>query len=228
VVALTLSVHSLTEVRREEGEIEMRKRSIATLVAVAVFTSLGMTGASADAKANQSMTHIKTVAGLASLLEGAGVVMYVQGGATAGVIGDSLDAANSQMVFHVPVTATKGGVAHVGSNIVFHNTANNKQVVLRNPLIDLAKGTVSAVIPQAGMDAMVALSITNGSDIKAKVTNDRKAKLRTTVYPGAALSLAPGIAAAIVSLLGLPEGALPDGAAFATADVTIYSKIAGK
>jgi hypothetical protein len=206
----------------------MRKRSIATLVAVAVVTSLGITGASADAKANQSMTHIKTVAGLTSLLEGAGVVMYVQGGATAGVIGDSLDAANSQMVFHVPVTATKGGVAHVGSNIVFHNTANNKQVVLRNPLIDLAKGTVSAVIPQAAMDAMVALSITNGSDIKAKVTNDRKAKLRTTVYPGAALSLAPGIAAAIVSLLGLPEGALPDGAAFATADVTIYSKIAGK
>jgi hypothetical protein len=206
----------------------MRKRSIATLVAVAVFTSLGITGASADAKANQSMTHIKTVPGLTSLLEGAGVVMYVQGGATAGVIGDSLDAANSQMVFHVPVTATKGGVAHVGSNIVFHNTANNKQVVLRNPLIDLAKGTVSAVIPQAAMDAMVALSITNGSDIKAKVTNDRKAKLRTTVYPGAALSLAPGIAAAIVSLLGLPEGALPDGAAFATADVTIYSKIAGK
>jgi hypothetical protein len=187
-----------------------------------------MTGASADAKPNQSMTHIKTVAGLTSLLEGAGVVMYVQGGATAGVIGDSLDAVNSQMVFHVPVTATKGGVAHVGSNIVFHNTANNKQVVLRNPLIDLAKGTVSAVIPQAGMDPMVALSITNGSDIKPKVTNDRKAKLRTTVYPGAALSLAPGIAAAIVSLLGLPEGALPDGAAFATADVTIYGKTSGR
>jgi hypothetical protein len=228
VVALTFSVHSLTEVRREEGEIEMRKRSIATLVAVSVFTSLGITGASADAKPNQSMTHIKTVAGLTSLLEGAGVVMYVQGGATAGVIGDSLDAANSQMVFHVPVTATKGGVTHVGSNIVFHNTANNKQVVLRNPLIDLAKGTVSAVIPQAAMDAMVALSITNGAAIKAKVTNDRKAKLRTTVYPGAALSLAPGIAAAIVSLLGLPEGALPDGAAFATADVSIYTKIAGK
>jgi hypothetical protein len=228
VVALTLSVHSFAEVRREEGEIEMRKRSIATLVAVSVFTSLGITGASADAKPNQSMTHIKTVAGLTSLLEGAGVVMYVQGGATAGVIGDSLDAANSQMVFHVPVTATKGGVAHVGSNIVFHNTANNKQVVLRNPLIDLAKGTVSAVIPQAGMDAMVALSITNGGAIKAKVTNDRKAKLRTTVYPGAALSLAPGIAAAIVSLLGLPEGALPDGAAFANADVSIYTKIAGK
>ena len=87
----------------------MRNRSIATLVAVSVFTTLGMSGASADAKANQSMTHIKTVAGLTSLLEGAGVIMYVQGGATAGVIGDSLDAANSQMVFHVPATATKGG-----------------------------------------------------------------------------------------------------------------------
>jgi hypothetical protein len=60
------------------------------------------------------------------------------------------------------------------------------------------------------------------------VTNDRKAKLRTTSYKGAAISLAPGIAAALVSLLGLPEGALPEGAAFATADVTLYSKISGK
>jgi len=67
-----------------------------------------MTGASADAKANQSMTHIKTVPGLTSLLEGAGVVMYVQGGATAGVIGDSLDAANSQMVFHVTSNCHQG------------------------------------------------------------------------------------------------------------------------
>jgi hypothetical protein len=207
----------------------MRKRSIATLVAVTVFTSFGMATAGADsAKPGQSMTHIKTVAGLTSLLEGAGVVMYVQGGATAAVIGDSLNAANSQMVFHVPVTNTKAGVAHVGSNIVFHNTANDKQVVLRNPLIDLAAGTISTVIPQAGAEAMTTLSITNGASLKAKVTNDRKAKQRTTAYQGAALSLAPGIAAALVSLLGLPEGALPDGAAFATADVTLYSKISGK
>jgi hypothetical protein len=119
-------------------------------------------------------------------------------------------------------------VAHVGSNIVFHNTANNKQVVLKNPLIDLAAGTISAVIPQAGTNVMVALSITNGADIKAKVTNDRKAKLRTTAYQGAALSLAPGIAGALVSLLGLPEGALADKAAFATADVTLYSLVKGK
>lgn len=205
------------------------KRLIASAIAVTVLTSLGMGQAVADsAKPGQSMTHIKTVAGLTSLLEGAGVVMFVQGGATAAVIGDSLNAANSQMVFHVPVTSTKSGVAHVGSNIVFHNTANDKQVVLRNPLIDLAAGTISTVIPQAGTDAMTTLSITNGGALKAKVTNDRKAKQRTTAYQGAALSLAPGIAAALVSLLGLPEGALPDGAAFATADVTLYSKISGK
>jgi hypothetical protein len=205
------------------------KRLIASAIAVTVLTSLGMGQAVADsAKPGQSMTHIKTVAGLTSLLEGAGVVMFVQGGATAAVIGDSLNAANSQMVFHVPVTSTKSGVAHVGSNIVFHNTANDKQVVLRNPLIDLAAGTISTVIPQAGTEAMTTLSITNGGALKAKVTNDRKAKQRTTAYQGAALSLAPGIAAALVSLLGLPEGALPDGAAFATADVTLYSKISGK
>ena len=132
------------------------------------------------------------------------------------------------MVFHVPVTNTKAGVAHVGSNIVFHNTANDKQVVLRNPLIDVAAGTISAVIPQASADPMVALSITNAQDLKAKVTTDRKLKQRTTAYSGAALSLAPGIAAALVSLLGLPTGALADGAAFATADVTLYSKTNGK
>jgi hypothetical protein len=206
----------------------MRTRSIATLVAASVFTSLGMTGASADAKPNQSMTHMKTVAGITSLLEGAGVVVYVQGGATAAVIGDSLNAANSQIVFHIPVTNTKAGVAHVGSNIVFHNTTNDKQVVLRNPLIDLAAGTISTVIPQVGTSAMTTLSITNGGSLKAAVTNDRKAKLRTTAYKGAAISLAPGIAAALASLLGLPEGALPEGASFATADVTLYSKISGR
>jgi hypothetical protein len=207
----------------------MRKRSLATLTALAVLATLGFAPAHADsAKPGQSMTHIKTVPGLASYLEGAGVIMFVQGGATAAVIGESLDAANSQVVFHVPVTSTKTGVAHVGSNIVFHNTANNKQVVLKNPLIDLAAGTISAVIPQAGTDVMVALSITNGGDIKAKVTSDRKAKQRTTAYQGAALSLAPGIAGALVSLLGLPEGALADKAAFATADVTLYSPIKGK
>ena len=223
LAALTFAIHL------RNGDQMKHKRLIASAIAVTVLTSLGMGQAVADsAKPGQSMTHIKTVAGLTSLLEGAGVVMYVQGGATAAVIGDSLNAANSQMVFHVPVTSTKSGVAHVGSNIVFHNTANDKQVVLRNPLIDLAAGTISTVIPQAGTDVMTTLSTTNGGALKAKVTNDRKAKQRTTAYQGAALSLAPGIAAALVSLLGLPEGALPDGAAFATADVTLYSKISGK
>ena len=204
------------------------RRIIASAIAVTVLTSLGMSQGVADAKPGQSMTHMKTVAGLTSLLESAGVVVYVQGGATAAVIGDSLNSAKSQIVFHIPVTNTKAGVAHVGSNIVFHNTTNDKQVVLQNPLIDLTAGTVSTVIPQAGTSAMTTLSITNGADLKATVTNDRKTKMRTTAYKGAALSLAPGIAAALVSLLGLPEGALPEGAAFATADVSLYSKISGK
>ena len=204
------------------------RRIIASAIAVTVLTTLGMNQGVADAKPGQSMTHMKTVAGLTSLLESAGVVVYVQGGATAAVIGDSLNSAKSQIVFHIPVTNTKAGVAHVGSNIVFYNTTNDKQVVLQNPLIDLTAGTVSTVIPQAGTSAMTTLSITNGSALKATVTNDRKTKLRTTAYKGAALSLAPGIAAALVSLLGLPEGALPEGAAFATADVSLYSKISGK
>jgi hypothetical protein len=204
------------------------RRIIKSAIAVTVLTTLGMNQGVADAKPGQSMTHMKTVAGLTSLLESAGVVVYVQGGATAAVIGDSLNSAKSQIVFHIPVTNTKAGVAHVGSNIVFYNTTNDKQVVLQNPLIDLTAGTVSTVIPQAGTSAMTTLSITNGSALKATVTNDRKTKLRTTAYKGAALSLAPGIAAALVSLLGLPEGALPEGAAFATADVSLYSKISGK
>ena len=128
----------------------------------------------------------------------------------------------------MPITGTKGGVQHIGSNIVFFNTTNNKQVQLRNPLIDLKKGVISAVIPQASDKAMDALTITNASTLKATVTNDRKAALKTTAYKGAALSLAPGIAGALVSLLGLPEGSLPEGLAFATADVTLYSAIAKK
>ena len=66
--------------------IDMRKRSIATLVAVSVFTALGMTHASADApKPGASMTHIKTIAGLSAALKSAGVIIYAQGGATSGV-----------------------------------------------------------------------------------------------------------------------------------------------
>jgi hypothetical protein len=75
---------------------------------------------------------------------------------------------------------------------------------------------------------MVALTITNAADLKAKKSNDRKAGNRTTKYEGATLSLAPGIAAALVSLLELPAGALPDGAAFGSADVSLYSKLKKK
>ncbi len=205
----------------------MRKSITAISAAIAMIVTSNAAFADA-AKPGQSMTHIKTIAGISSTLENAGVILYVQGGATAGVIGESVSAADGQVVFHVPITGTKGGVQHIGSNIVFFNTTNNKQVQLRNPLIDLKKGVISAVIPQASDKAMDALTITNASTLKATVTNDRKAALKTTAYKGAALSLAPGIAGALVSLLGLPEGSLPEGLAFATADVTLYSAIAKK
>jgi hypothetical protein len=205
----------------------MRKSITAISAAIALIVTSNAAFADA-AKPGQSMTHIKTIAGISSTLENAGVILYVQGGATAGVIGESVSAADAQVVFHVPITGTKGGVQHIGSNIVFFNTTNNKQVQLRNPLIDLKKGVISAVIPQASDKAMDALTITNASTLKATVTNDRKAALKTTAYKGAALSLAPGIAGALVSLLGLPEGSLPEGLAFATADVTLYSAIAKK
>ncbi len=205
----------------------MRTKLIATAAAVALFVTTSAGYAVADsAKPGQSMTHMKTGAGLSALLESAGVVLYVQGGATAAVMGDSIASANGQVVFHIPVTGTKSGVQHTGSNIIFFNTANDKQVTLQNPVIDLAKGQVSAVIPQASADAMAVLTISNASTLKAKVTRDRKGGMRTTAYQGATLSLAPGIAAALASLLGLPEGSLPEGAGFGSADVSLYSKIA--
>ena len=67
------------------------------------------------------------------------------------------------------------------------------------------------------------LTITNASTAKPKITNDKKAKQRTTAYTGTTLVLAPGVAATIASVLGLPAGSLPDGLAFGTADVTLYS-----
>lgn len=205
------------------------KRITGLTAAVLIAASAGISPANADAaKPGQSMTHIKTLAGITATLENAGVVIYVQGGATAGVMGESIGSSDGQMVMHVPVTGTKTGVEHVGSKIVFFNTANNKQVQLRNPLIDLKNGVINTVIPQSSNQAIATLAITNGSELKAKVTNDRKTKMRTTAYAGAKLSLAPGIAAALASLLGLPEGSLPEGLAFATADVTLYSKIPAK
>lgn len=205
----------------------MRKTFLA--IASIVGLLIGSQSAFADAaKPGQSMTHIKTVSGVASTLESLGVILYVQGGATAALAGDSLGSTDGQVVFHIPVTGTKNGVQHVGSNIVFFNTANNKQVQLRNPIIDLSKGVVSAVIPQGSGELTPVLRITNAENLKAETTNDRKAQLKTKAYKGAALSLEPGIGAALNSLLGLAAGSIPENLAFATADVSLYSKLKSK
>lgn len=206
-----------------------KKFLIATAIFSLIGSTVGVTQASADsAKPGQSMTHMKTAAGLSALLESANVSIYVQGGATSSVMGDSIASPNGQHIFHIPVTSNKSGVQHLGSNIVFFNLANNQQVQLKNPVINLSTGTVTAVIPQAGNKSMAVLTITNASSLKAKITDDRKAGNRTSAYKDAALSLAPGIGAALTSLLGLPDGALPEGAVFGTTDVTLYSKLAKK
>ena len=203
----------------------MRLKNLMVFALATTFISTSLVSASADsAKPGQSMTHMKTGAGLASTLEAAGVVLYVQGGATSSVIGDSIGAAAGQYVFHIPITSNKSGVQHLGSNIVFFNTANNLQLQLRNPVIELSTGVVRALVPQAGEQVLDILTITNASTLKAKITRDRKANLRTTAYVGATLSLAPGIAASISSILGLPANSLPDAAAFGSADVTLYGK----
>lgn len=75
---------------------------------------------------------------------------------------------------------------------------------------------------------MPVLTITNATALKAEISNDRKAGSKATAYKAAALALAPGIGAALTSLLGLPDGSLPEGAGFGSADVTIYSKISKK
>ena len=205
----------------------MRKILVTIATAVSLVASSNI--ALADgAKPGQSMTHMKTLAGISSTLEGQGILLYVQGGATAAVIGESIGSADGQVVFHIPITGKKTGVEHTGSNIVFFNSANNKKVELKNPLIDLAKGTISAIIPQGTGEVTTVLQITNAAALKATVTNDRKALLKTTAYKGAALSLAPGIGAALTSLLGLPMGSIPENLAFATADVSLYSVLKAK
>lgn len=205
----------------------MRKSFLIIATAISLVVSSNIAFADA-AKPGQSMTHMKTLSGISSTLEGQGILLYVQGGATAAVIGESIGSTDGQVVFHIPITGTKKGVEHTGSNIVFFNTSNNKQVQLKNPLIDLAKGTISAVITQGTGEATTVLQITNAADLKASVTNDRKALLKTKAYKGVALSLAPGIGAALSSLLGLPAGSIPENLAFATADVSLYSKLKSK
>jgi flavin-dependent dehydrogenase len=201
------------------------RRTIAIAVSSLMVVALPSTAHADSAKPGQSMTHMKTAAGVASTLEAAGVILYVQGGATAAVIGENVSAPTSQVVFHIPVTANKAGVQHTGSNIIFFNTANNQYLTLKNPVIDLAKGVVSATVPQAGDAKVDILTITNASTAKPKITNDKKAKQRTTAYTATTLVLAPGVAATIASVLGLPAGSLPDGLAFGTADVILYSKL---
>ena len=211
---------------KTQKEKLMRLKNLMVFAIATAFISTSMVTASADsAKPGQSMTHMKTGAGLASTLEAAGVILYVQGGATSSIIGESIGSPAGQYVFHIPITANKSGVQHVGSNIVFFNTANNLQLQLRNPVIDLSRGVVSATVPQAGDAKLDVLTITNATSLKAKITDDRKAKLRTTKFIGATLSLAPGIAASIVSILGLPANSLPDAAAFGSADVTLYGNL---
>jgi len=108
---------------------------------------------------------------------------------------------------------------------VLFNTSNYSHIVIKNPVIDLKAGIVKAVIPQASAEAITLFTVTNAKDLKAKITNDKKSKLRTTAYDGAKLALAPGLAASLSSLLGLPVGSLPDGLAFASASVSLYSAI---
>jgi hypothetical protein len=66
----------------------MRLKNLVVFAIATAFVSTSMASASADAaKPGQSMTHMKTGAGLSAALEAAGVVLYVQGGATSSVIG---------------------------------------------------------------------------------------------------------------------------------------------
>jgi hypothetical protein len=155
----------------------MRFRNLTAISIVSILLLSNVATATADsAKPGQSMTHMKTGAGLASTLEAAGVLLYVQGGATSSIIGDSIASANGQYVFHIPVTANKSGVQHLGSNIVFFNAANNTYLQLRNPVINLKTGVVTATIPQADNKSMTVLTITNVTTLKPKVTTDKKTK----------------------------------------------------
>lgn len=175
----------------------------------------------AHADASKPGTHIKTIAGLASSLESAGVVLYGKGGATSAVMGDSIASSNGQLVYHVPITNSKNLVKHAGSTLVMFNTTTGKQVELRNPLINLSAGTVRAAVGAGPVTTV--FTITNAKTLKPVVKKDASTGTSTTMYEGAELSWAPGIAAAVVNGLGLPAGSLVDGSQFATATVTIPS-----
>jgi hypothetical protein len=200
-----------------------------SLVLSSLLALAGIAPALADAaKPGQSMTHIKTVAGVSALLENSNVILYLQGGATSAIMGDSIASADGRYVFHIPLTAKKSTLDHLGSNIVFFNTANNKQVQLRNPSINLSTGDVTATITQEENKTLKVFTITNLGALKAKITDDKGTKTRATAYAGANLVLAPGIAQSLNSLLELPVGTIAEGLNFATADLTIISKLAKK
>jgi len=201
-------------------------RKLASLVsAFCLLGAVALTGAvpalADSGKPGQSMSHIKTVEGIAPTLEAAGVVLYTKGGATSAVIGDSIAAPAGQVVFHVPITSSKGTVKHLGSVLALFNTTSDKQVELRNPVIDLKAGVVRAGIGTGPVTTV--FTITNADALKPKVTKDSATGIRTTAYAGARLAFAPGIAGVVVSSLGLPAGSLAEGALFATADVTLQS-----
>lgn len=200
----------------------MRRLLATTTIAAALVAGVAAPSIADSAKPGQSMTHLKTAPGIAATLTGAGVQLYGQGGATSGVMGASVAAADGQVVFHIPVTGTRGGVQHAGSTLVLFRAANGQQVQLLNPVIDLARGVVIATVPQGTGQPVPVLSITNASSLKPKSTT--KAGIRTTTYTGAQLAIAPGIGNVLSTLLGLPAGSLPDGTVLATAEVTLNAK----
>jgi len=196
----------------------MRSTARLTTAALAIASAVVFAGAApvlADSGSGQSMTHIKTAPGLASTLEGAGVVLYTRGGATSAVMGSSIAAPDGQVVFHVPVTGTSPTVKHQGSTLVLFNTNGDRQVELLNPVIDLRTGVVRATV---GGEATTVFRIPNAKKLKP-VTADG-----VTTIKGARLTLAPGVGGVVESGLGLPAGSLPDGTLFATADVTLQAK----
>jgi hypothetical protein len=204
----------------------MIKKSLSLSLVVSSLVFVLSPSAVADtAKLGQSITHMKTAPGLTTFLEGAGVILYSQGGATSAIIGDSIVAANGQIVFHIPITGSKAGRQHIGSTLVFFNTANNKEIQLRNPVIKLATGVVTALLTPDSNVATTILTIPNASTVKPKIKNDRPTRSKTSAYTGVQLVIAPGVAAVISSLLGLPDGAIADGTPFGSADLTIYSAI---
>ena len=173
----------------------------------------------AHADASKPGTHIKTIAGLASSLESAGVVLYGKGGATSAVMGDSIASPNGQIVYHIPITNSKNLVKHAGSTLVMFNTTTGKQVELRNPVINLSAGTVRAAVGAGPVKTV--FIITNAKTLKPVMKKDASTGTSTAMYDGAELSWAPGIASTVVDGLGLPVGSLVDGSQFATATVTV-------